>query len=185
MVARYGGNDASEAAVAAALKWFADHQNPDGSWSYDHRTGPCQGRCADAGSLTDCKTGATAMALLPFLGAGQTHKQGTYKKNVKRGLYFLTSQMKVQTAGRPASRRPGPGRRQHVLARPVVDRALRSLCDDAGPRPDGARPACRSTTSCGPRTRSAAAGAMLRARRATPRSSAGSSWPSRAVTWPT
>lgn len=99
MVAKYGGNDASQAAVAAALKWFAEHQNPDGSWNYDHRLGPCQGRCADAGSLTDCKTGATAMALLPFLGAGQTHKQGTYKRNVEAGLYFLTSQMKVKNQG--------------------------------------------------------------------------------------
>jgi hypothetical protein len=39
------------------------------------------------------------MALLPFLGAGQTHQQGTYKQNVERGLYFLTSQMKVRTQG--------------------------------------------------------------------------------------
>lgn len=99
MVAKYGGTDASEAAVAAALKWFAAHQNPDGSWSFDHRTGPCQGRCGDAGSLSDCRTGATAMALLPFLGAGQTHKQGKYKEAVNRGLYFLTSQIKVADRG--------------------------------------------------------------------------------------
>lgn len=97
MVAMHGGNEASEAAVARALEWFAAHQDPrDGSWNFDHRTGPCQGRCGDAGSLTDCKTGATAMALLPFLGAGQTHIEGKYKGNVKAGLYFLTSQMKVQ-----------------------------------------------------------------------------------------
>jgi len=95
MVAKYGGNAASEAAVAAALKWFAEHQMPDGGWSFDHRTGPCQGRCGNPGDLKDCRTGATAMALLPFLGAGQTHKEGTYKKNVEAGLYFLVNQMKV------------------------------------------------------------------------------------------
>ncbi len=99
MVAKYGGNDASEAAVARALKWFAAHQNPDGSWNFDHRTGPCQGRCGDPGSLNECRTGATAMALLPFLGAGQTHRVGKYKENVNRGLYFLTSQMKVKNQG--------------------------------------------------------------------------------------
>lgn len=33
------------------------------------------------------------MALLPFLGAGQTHKEGQYKKEVQAGLYFLTTQM--------------------------------------------------------------------------------------------
>jgi hypothetical protein len=96
MVAAVGGNEASEAAVARALEWFAAHQNQDGSWNFDHRTGPCQGRCGDPGRLSDCKTGATAMALLPFLGAGQTHKEGKYKANVNAGLYFLTSQMKVQ-----------------------------------------------------------------------------------------
>ena len=99
MVAKYGGNDASEAAVARALAWFAAHQMPDGGWNFDHRLGPCNGRCGDAGRLTDCRTGATAMALLPFLGAGQTHKQGNYKTVVERGLYFLTSQMKITNRG--------------------------------------------------------------------------------------
>jgi len=99
MVAMVGGTSESEAAVALALKWFVEHQNPDGSWSFDHRSGPCQGRCSDAGNLSDCRTGATAMALLPFLGAGQTHQQGQYKQNVERGLYFLTSQMKVKNEG--------------------------------------------------------------------------------------
>src|SRR5262245_33213251 len=99
MVAAVGGNSESEAAVAMALKWFVDHQNQDGSWSFDHRTGPCQGRCSEPGTLSDCRTGATAMALLPFLGAGQTHQQGQYKQVVERGLYFLTSQMRVRREG--------------------------------------------------------------------------------------
>jgi hypothetical protein len=99
MVAAVGGSPESEAAVAMALKWFAEHQNPDGSWNFDHRTGPCQGRCSDPGTLDDCRTGATAMALLPFLGAGQTHLQGQYKQVVERGLYFLTSQMRVRNEG--------------------------------------------------------------------------------------
>jgi hypothetical protein len=99
MVAAVGGTAASEKAVAQALKWFVDHQNQDGSWSFDHRTGPCQGRCSDAGTLSDCKTGATAMALLPFLGAGQTHQQGEYKQVVERGLYYLTHAMRVKNEG--------------------------------------------------------------------------------------
>jgi hypothetical protein len=96
MVRSAGGNDASEAAVAAALEWFANHQMPDGGWNYDHRVGQCNARCGNGGNLTDCRTGATAQALLPFLGAGQTHKTGKYKKNVEAGLYFLTQQMKVK-----------------------------------------------------------------------------------------
>ncbi len=99
MVAAVGGTSESEKAVAQALKWFVEHQNQDGSWSFDHRTGPCQGRCSDAGTLSDCKTGATAMALLPFLGAGQTHQQGEHKKVVERGLYYLTNAMRVRNQG--------------------------------------------------------------------------------------
>src|SRR5207248_2405595 len=80
-----------------ALKWFVEHQNHDGSWNFDHRAaGSCQGRCSDAGTLSDCRTGATAMALLPFLGAGQTHQQGEYKQVVERGLYYLTNVMRVR-----------------------------------------------------------------------------------------
>jgi hypothetical protein len=96
MVAKTGGTPASEAAVALALEWLANHQLPDGGWNYDHRLGGCNARCGNGGSLTDCRTGATAQALLPFLGAGQTHKVGKYKKEVAAGLYFLTQQMKVR-----------------------------------------------------------------------------------------
>lgn len=88
-----GGTDASEAAVAAALKWFAEHQNSDGSWNFDHRVGPCQGRCGDPGVKSKATLAATGMALLPFLGAGQTHKQGKYKEQVLGALYYLTGNM--------------------------------------------------------------------------------------------
>jgi hypothetical protein len=92
-----GGTAASEAAVAKALDWLANHQMADGGWNYDHRNSPCNARCSHAGNLTDCRTGATAQALLPFLGAGQTHKQGKYKKQVEAGLRFLNGQMKVKS----------------------------------------------------------------------------------------
>jgi hypothetical protein len=94
-----GATEASERAVARALDWFARHQLPDGGWNFDHRLGQCNGRCGDPGRLSDCRTGATAMALLPFLGAGQTHKDGKYKEVVTRGLYFLVSQMKQKNMG--------------------------------------------------------------------------------------
>jgi hypothetical protein len=97
MVEQGGGNAASEAAVAAALKWLAQHQFADGSWNFDHARCPqCQGRCPNAGDLREAPRGATAMALLPFLGAGQTHMEGRYRPTVKRGLYFLVQSMKVR-----------------------------------------------------------------------------------------
>ncbi|MCR9115631.1 MAG: terpene cyclase/mutase family protein [bacterium] len=93
-VAKYGGSKGSEAAVAAALKWIAEHQYPDGGWSFDHSRGSCAGQCRNAGTMAEARRGATAMALLPFLGAGQTHLEGDYKETVRRGLLYLISQQK-------------------------------------------------------------------------------------------
>jgi hypothetical protein len=97
---KYGGTEASEKAVAAALKWLAEHQLPNGGWSFNHTRAPsCGGQCRNPGKLEDARIGATAMALLPFLGAGQTHKTGNYKKTVQSGLYFLVTQMKRTPQG--------------------------------------------------------------------------------------
>ncbi len=75
-----GGTIESEAAVTRGLEWLVRHQNSDGSWSLD-------GRFANPGGHSD--TAATAMALLPFLGAGQTHLHGNYRKTVKGGIDWL------------------------------------------------------------------------------------------------
>ncbi|MDA1053313.1 MAG: terpene cyclase/mutase family protein [Planctomycetota bacterium] len=85
LVRTTGGSEGSEKAVALALKWLAAHQLPDGSWSFE--IGPCT--CTHRGSVKGCFTGATAMALLPFLGSGQTHMEGEYKNTVGRGLAYL------------------------------------------------------------------------------------------------
>ena len=81
MVREYGGNNMSEAAVAMALKWIANHQNQNGSWSFDHALDGRRCNCTKPGSMASSFNGATAMALLPFLGAGNTHKTGQYKKH--------------------------------------------------------------------------------------------------------
>lgn len=82
IVKKEGGTSLTEAAVARGLRWLAQVQNDDGSWSlsnYDdsHR----QGNRGDAA--------ATSLALLPFLGAGQTHEFGIYRETVSRGLAWL------------------------------------------------------------------------------------------------
>ena len=92
LVATGGGNSQSEAAVEASLKWFIQHQLPDGGWSFNLKACPsCQGQCSqgrDKGVGED-RCGATAMALLPFLGRGYTHKEGPYKRQLEAGLTFL------------------------------------------------------------------------------------------------
>lgn len=102
MAKEAGGSDASEAAVAAGLRWIADHQLPDGGWSFDHRIGPIvngRPRTSDhPGTKVQARRGATAMAILPFLGAGQTHKEGKYKATVQGGLGYLIANMKPDGA---------------------------------------------------------------------------------------
>ncbi|MCA9150320.1 MAG: terpene cyclase/mutase family protein [Planctomycetales bacterium] len=85
---RLGATAASEEAVDRALIWLAAHQLSDGSWNFDLRE-RCDGSCSHRGSGSAAAAGATALALLPFLGAGQTHEQGYHRSVVQRGLQRL------------------------------------------------------------------------------------------------
>jgi len=77
----YGGTEGTENAVAEGLKWLAKNQRSDGSWSL---VGPF-----GDGAVTENKPAATAMALLAFMGAGNTHRSGEYKDRVARGFDYL------------------------------------------------------------------------------------------------
>ena len=100
LVAKRGGNSASEAAVMRGLDWMSRHQYPDGGWSFDHTHGECAGQCKDPGSLsTECRNAATGMALLTMLGAGQTPFEGDFSPEVKRGVEFLLKNSKLVPAG--------------------------------------------------------------------------------------
>ena len=91
-----GGTPESEYAVQMALRWLAEHQNYDGSWTFEHQKSPkCHGSCGDPGFIPG-KIAATSMALLPFLGCGQTHQEGEHKKKVEMGLRFLVRSMEMQ-----------------------------------------------------------------------------------------
>jgi len=89
-----GATKASERAVAAALNWFALHQNQNGSWSIQNFGDRCKhGHCNGAGLIQDSDVAATSLALLPFLAAGQTHQsKGPYQKHISRGLHWLVKQ---------------------------------------------------------------------------------------------
>ncbi|QDT04021.1 hypothetical protein K227x_24070 [Rubripirellula lacrimiformis] len=96
----YGGSESSEAAVTEALKWFSRHQMPNGGWTFAHNL-VCNGACGNPGDAPRARavSGATAMALLPFMGAGQTHIQGDFKEVVGAGLRFLVQSGKPGNAG--------------------------------------------------------------------------------------
>ena len=90
-IVQAGGTSYTEAAVGRALEFLSRHQSQDGSWSLDayDRTADCDETCRDPYRGTHCDTAGTALALLPFLGAGQTHEQGQYQDQVSRGLKWL------------------------------------------------------------------------------------------------
>jgi hypothetical protein len=81
LLGAYGGNKLSEGAVQEGLAFLARQQRSDGSWSLK---GPYRD-----GAYNENVEAATAMALLAFQGHGNTHKNGTYKKNVEAGIKHL------------------------------------------------------------------------------------------------
>jgi hypothetical protein len=96
LLKKYGGTTETEKAVAAALKWLAEHQNPQtGAWTLTHSL-ICGGQCDHPGQRAASLNAATGLALMCFLGAGQTHLEGEYKDTVFKGLSFLIQSMRVQ-----------------------------------------------------------------------------------------
>lgn len=84
-----GGTSQSESTVQMGLAWLASAQLEDGSWRFNHHAGPLRGTCRNPG-FAGTTTGATAIALLPFLGAGHVpHSEGEHQEAVSRGLEYL------------------------------------------------------------------------------------------------
>jgi len=87
-----GGSPETERAVQAALVWLAATQSSDGRWNAA-RHGAGRGRAntgqhhTAVGGRAD--HGVTGLALLAFLGAGNTHREGPYAATVARGIRFL------------------------------------------------------------------------------------------------
>lgn len=122
-----GPSDQSDGAVDAALAWLALHQRPDGSWSFDHRDGPCAGRCRHHGESAAAKNAATGVVLLTFLGAGETHLEGRYQHTVDAGLrYLAASQQKAGTAGSWHDGFRGSGIYSHAIATAATCEALQA-----------------------------------------------------------
>lgn len=112
-VARQGGTKESEAAVERGLAWLAHHQNADGSWSLDRFSVNCKHtKCRDAAPIAS-DGAATGLALLPFLAAGHTHRDGAYRTQVEHGLLWLREHQDADGRLEPGSYRPFYG---HAIA---------------------------------------------------------------------
>ncbi len=84
MLSKHGGDGKTEAAVGLGLKWLKQQQAADGSWSLVGPFNPYRD-----GPPPENKESATAMALLAFLGNGQTNVKGQYQETVDRGFKWL------------------------------------------------------------------------------------------------
>ncbi|MEI8373867.1 MAG: prenyltransferase/squalene oxidase repeat-containing protein [Planctomycetota bacterium] len=90
MVASGGGTKRTERTVTAALIWLANHQMSDGSWSLQNYTQRCKDKSCTGKGLVSADAGATALGLLPFLAAGQSHKsKGPYREHILQGVQWL------------------------------------------------------------------------------------------------
>jgi hypothetical protein len=89
-----GATQASERAVLAALNWLHRHQTQQGKWTLDYRH-QCKGGTCSGYGFFKSDSAATALALLPFLAAGETHKsKGPYQPTVTKGINWLVKQQR-------------------------------------------------------------------------------------------
>ena len=114
LVKHGGGNAESERAVARGLEWLARQQKDDGHWEFD-------------GTSKD-KVAATGMALLPFLAAGETHKNKTkHRETVEKGLQWLMKNQRSRAV--KGGRSVGAFDTSNMYAHAI---ATIALCEAAG-----------------------------------------------------
>jgi hypothetical protein len=86
MVERYGGSKATESSVELALKWLALHQEADGHWD-----------ASKYGAVNKVDTAVTGLAVLAFLGAGNTEKTGIWNHSVSKAVAWLKSKQQANS----------------------------------------------------------------------------------------
>jgi hypothetical protein len=81
----------TEQGVQAALSWLYRHQMREGSWSLRDYQKRCTDKSCTGPAGEESLSAATAMGVLPFLAAGQTHQNGVprYRQAVFAALYWL------------------------------------------------------------------------------------------------
>ena len=97
---RAAGGSGTEQALKDGLEWLRAHQNPEGFWDCDEY----MTECGKIGSTT-CEgpgnpaqdVGVTALALLAFLGDGNTTNEGPYRNVVSQAVGWLKKQQDGDT----------------------------------------------------------------------------------------
>jgi hypothetical protein len=87
-----GGGGKPRLAVDRGLEWLSKHQSPDGRWDCDDfsKNGDIsKGPLCDGKGMATYDVGVSGLAILCFLGAGHTTKEGSYQTTVREGLKWL------------------------------------------------------------------------------------------------
>jgi hypothetical protein len=101
LVTQRGGNEHTERAVRSALAWLAGAQSDTGRWHGAHHGAGQEHQVLGhnrLGAGAHADTGISGLALLAFLGSGQTNRHGAYAKQVAAGLDFLRRQQSPRGA---------------------------------------------------------------------------------------
>ena len=94
-----GGGGKTQRAVERGLEWLANHQSEDGRWDCDafmQNGDPKKGELCDGKGNAMYDVGVSGLAILAFLGAGNTHREGIYKTTVRKALKWLKSQQDAE-----------------------------------------------------------------------------------------
>ena len=97
-----GGSVTATASVDAALTWLAAAQEDDGSWDPSRWGGGLELKVAGhdrEGAGVDADTGITGLAVLAFLGNGQTHLEGhlSQERPARAGVSYCAAKVRTET----------------------------------------------------------------------------------------
>lgn len=114
-----GGSKATENAVRQGLLWLKRHQHENGRWGCADFLSLCgkdpkyPGSCQDGAGNAANDVGVTGLALLCYLGAGNTTAIGEFKNEVRKGVKYLES---IQDGEGCYGRRDGGYMYSHSIA---------------------------------------------------------------------
>jgi len=91
--------------VRLALEWLARHQRGDGTWTASGFARGCAGPGCTGDGEDEYRTATTALALMPFLGAGHTWRGGPWKETVRRGVRALVDLQRPDGSFAPQHKR--------------------------------------------------------------------------------
>lgn len=102
---RHGGGSDTEDAMDMGLTWLASVQDHDGGWDSDGymahylRNADQNERLAEGVGFGRNDVGITALCLLAFTGAGNSHREGKFAANVSRARDRLLAKQRVDDGG--------------------------------------------------------------------------------------